>query len=147
MVLNVFLGYTAIFAGTLDAVRINVVFLGQLTRCRAQNRFAGSGFTLGLFFRSLFLGLFFLALGRLGLALGTFLELADYLTTFNGIAFVLDDFFDHAVSRRNHLKNDLVGLDIDNQLVTGAGFTRLFVPGRDSTFRDRLRENGGFNLS
>ncbi len=143
VVLNVFLGYAAIFTGTLDAVRIDVIFLSQLSGRRAQDGFAGRCLTLGFFLRSLFL----LVLGRLGFALGAFLELADYLTTFNGIAFVLDDFLNHAVSRRNNLKNNLVGLDIDNQLVTGAGFTRLFVPGRDSTFRDRLRENGGFNLS
>src|SRR5690554_728400 len=143
VVLNVFFGYAAIFASAFHGCWVNTVLFSQLTGCRAQDGVAGgsSGFFLGRF------GLgFLLAFRRLGFAGCAFLESADYFTALAGIAFTLEDFFNYAVSRSNHFEHDFVGFDVDNQLVTGAGFTGLLMPGRDGAFGNRLRENGGFNL-
>src|SRR5690606_36238472 len=74
------------------------------------------------------------------------LELTEQLAAEYGIAFVFEDFGQHAISFGENFHYDLVGLDVDDQLVALDCFTRLLVPGGNGAVRDRLGKLGGFDL-
>ena len=82
--------------------------------------------------------------GRSGGA--AFVQLAEQLVAQNGVAFVLDDLGQHAVSLGENLDDHLVGLDVDDQFVALDRFARLLVPGGDGAVGDRFREGWGFDF-
>ena len=64
-----------------------------------------------------------------GTAAGPFIEGAQYLLAFYGFTLGRHDLADHAIGRCHHFKHNLVGFNIDQQLITLHRFTFLFVPG------------------
>ena len=142
---HVLLGHATALAGAGDAVRIDAGFLGQLARGRGQDGVvaASGGRSGGLCSRS--------GGGRSGSRSGrsggtAFVQLAEQLVAQNGVAFVLDDLGQHAVSLGENLDDHLVGLDVDDQFVALDCFARLLVPGGDGAVGDRFREGWGFDF-
>ncbi|MNE24296.1 hypothetical protein D3C80_1175820 [compost metagenome] len=64
----------------------------------------------------------------------------------NGVAFVLDDRTQYTISGSQNFQHDLVGFDVDDQVITLDGLARLLVPGGNGAIGNRFRESRGFDL-
>ena len=139
---HIFLGHTTIFTSTGDAVRIDAVLFGHLARSRSQDWLftcgCGSSRSSSLSRGS--------SRRRCGGGSSTSLQLAEQLAAQHGIAFVLDDLGQHAVSFGEHFHHHLVGFDVDDQLITLDRVARLLVPGGNGAVGNRFRECRGFDL-
>ncbi len=139
---HVFLGDATVLAGALHAVGVDAILFGELASGRREDRLFGAG-SGGSSSRS---G------GRCRCRRwrcrsgGARFQLAEQLAAEHGVAFVLDDFGQHAIGFGEYFHHDLVGLDIDDQFVTLDCFARLLVPGGNGAVSDRFRELGGFDL-
>src|SRR5690606_34920132 len=60
----------------------------------------------------------------------------------HGAAVALDDLCQHTAGRRRNLEDDLVGLDLDEDLVGFDGLAGLFLPVEEGGLGDRFRELG-----
>jgi len=73
--------------------------------------------------------------GRCGLV-----DLAEHFVHLHDVAFVLRAALQHAGLQRRHLDRDLVGVQLDDGLTRGHGFTLLLAPAGDRGFDDRFAE-------
>jgi hypothetical protein len=64
----------------------------------------------------------------------------DHLVARHRAAVADDVFGDHAGGGRRHLEHDLVGLDLDHDLVHRHGLPGLLLPLQQGRFGDRLRQ-------
>ena len=60
----------------------------------------------------------------------------------NGVAFVDDDFHQHAGLRRGYFQHDFVGFDVYQHFVAGNGFAGFFVPSQQRAFGDAFGKYG-----
>src|SRR5690606_23391647 len=138
---GVFLGHATTLAGAFDAVAVEAGFVGDLARGRRQDLVVGGGRSGGFGGRS--------GSGRRrrGGGNGARVQGAEHFAGEHGLALALDDLTDHAVGFGQHFHDDLVGLDVDDQLVALDGLARLLVPGGHGAVGNRFREGGGLDFN
>ena len=137
----VFLGHTTAFASTGNGSDVDTVFFSDLARSRCGNRIV---FTIGS--RSSSLGSRCSGSRRGGSSSATFNDGAQHFVGQNGVAFVLDDSAQHAVSSGQYFQHYLVGFDINDQVVALYSVARLLVPGGNGAIGNRFRKCWGFDL-
>jgi len=74
-------------------------------------------------------------------------DLGDQLLGYDGTTVAHHDLGQHAGGRRGHFHHDLVGLDLDQDLVLGHGLTGLLFPGQQRGFGHGLGQLGNFDFN
>src|SRR5690606_693325 len=158
---QVFLGHRATAAGALDVRRVDA--LADRGEARARGQVAGLATGLRRRRRGRCGLLLFLAAGfglvvlrlRLRLVLAALvaalgdracLDASQHLFAGHGVAGLVLDLLEHAVDGGGDLQYDLVGLEVDQVLVTADGVAGLLVPGGDGGVGDGFGQYRNFDL-
>ena len=138
---HVFLGHTTAFASTGNGSDVDAVFFSDLASSRSCNRivFAFAGRSSSLSGRCS-------SSGWRGSSSAAFNDGAQDFVGQNGVAFVLDDGAQNAVSCSQYFQHNLVSFDVNNQVVALYSVAWLFVPGGNGAIGNRFRKSRGFNL-